>query len=937
MGIQVDDTGIDIIGTLFKGLQFYDDARTLRAEIYLDANGNLNISGLVVTAVAGGDSGGGGGGSGGAPTNASYLTLAAHPEISAERVLTPGDGLQGTDAGANSTYTLAVDTSVVRTSRQVLAGNGLSGGGALNADVTLSLTTPGTLTVSTSNASAGNHTHAITSSSNPGAAAALLSTNASGYLQLVRLGLGVTPSFPLHVLATTEQARLAYDTSNYVSLTVSSGGNLTVAPTGDFIFDPTGNDILPNVNYDLNLGALNKKYLTLHAAELWVETLVAQDTIATIGGRVIVAPTTTLIADLTSGATTFDVKHNQMQNGDRVLLQANGLVEWMAVASSATAIAGGYRYTITRNLDGSGANDWNAGDAVVNTGQTGSGFIDLYSLEGVTAPPLDYVYNFNTTGSVYSANYAQSSQFTLFGDSANTSTNDAMYFGRIGGTWANLYYNIGTAAVYTATLTWEFWNGGAWTSFSPTTTDFKITGARSTTWTASALTSWAATSVNGQTAFWVRVRISAFTSWATQPTQVGRRVSSQKLQWGPTVAGMVRNSSTFNDIIEHWAIGNLNGLYGYGADTYGVAVGKYSTATSYLTADATNGLRIMRGAVALGQWEVDGDFKIGTDLSAPASTNLIVFNVAQTYNSESVDVGDLLLGDNTASKANLFWDKSAGRLNFRGGTTTQIYVDTTGNLVAGNSTLNTNGLSITLSTAYDDVRAVRFLDGATVIGGVRGLVNGSDRAVALAAEKFASYNSMVEVYANCESSQTARAYLSAVYDNTYYAGVLLTADSAGNRIQLVGKVVESTALGARAYNSAAIATTTATWTLVTLDSERFDNDTIHSTATNTSRLTATTAGVYQIIFNGSFASNSTGFRAAVIKLNAAGVIGGGTTLAAFDVPAVNGDRTHICLSTLYSLGAADYVEVFVYQNSGGNLNLDAQGNYSPEFSMVRIA
>ena len=44
------------------------------------------------------------------------------------------------------------------------------------------------------------------------------------------------------------------------------------------------------------------KIRTLHAAEMYVETLVAQDVMATLGGRVMVAPTTTLIADLSNSA-----------------------------------------------------------------------------------------------------------------------------------------------------------------------------------------------------------------------------------------------------------------------------------------------------------------------------------------------------------------------------------------------------------------------------------------------------------------------------------------------------------------------------------------------------------------------------------------------------------------------------------------------------------
>jgi len=57
------------------------------------------------------------------------------------------------------------------------------------------IATPGTLTVATGNAAAAPHTHAITSSSDPGAAASLLATDASGYLELVRLQLGAATAW----------------------------------------------------------------------------------------------------------------------------------------------------------------------------------------------------------------------------------------------------------------------------------------------------------------------------------------------------------------------------------------------------------------------------------------------------------------------------------------------------------------------------------------------------------------------------------------------------------------------------------------------------------------------------------------------------------------------------------------------------------------------
>jgi len=586
MPIEFSDRALRVVGTNYQGIEFYDDDRALRATIYLDENGNLNISTAVVTTTTTEE---------GAPSalaSAPFLVVSADTTLLGERVFSPGNGLAGSDGGPGASYSLAVQL-------QTTSGLSLSASG-------LALGAPSTLTVATSNAvTASSHTHAITTSSNPGAAAAILATDASGNITLQNLTLagttGITASGAgagLTFSATgahTIQASHASGTLTVTAgstVTVSAGGNLVLSPTGDITLDPTGNDILPNTGYDLNIGSLTKKFLTLHAAELWVETLVAQDTIATIGGRVIVAPTTTLIADVTGIATSIDVKHNQMSSGDRVLLQANGKMEWMAITSSPSAITGGYRYNVTRNLEGFDGDTWTAGDAVVNTGQAGSGFIDLYSMESVLGRPVEYIYNYNQTGAVYTGNYATSSNWTIFGDGANTQTSDAVYFGVASGPWANLYYYIGTAAVYTATLTWEYWSGAAWTSFSPTTTDFKSTGLKSTTWTAASLTGWAANSVNSITAYWVRVRISAFTSFATQPTQVGKRVYREKSQFGPTIVGWVRNSTTFSDITEAWAIGNLNGLYGYSADDYGIGLGKYGAALANVTLDATNGLRL---------------------------------------------------------------------------------------------------------------------------------------------------------------------------------------------------------------------------------------------------------------------------------------------------------------------------------------------------------
>jgi hypothetical protein len=100
---------------------------------------------------------------------------------------------------------------------------------------------------------------------------------------------------------------------------------------------------LPTTNYDINLGSLGKKYLTLHAAELWVETLVAQNTIATIGGRILVGPTTKLTRDIVGSVpgpedTTIYVEHNQIASGDVLYMEANGQLEWIQATSGPSGV-----------------------------------------------------------------------------------------------------------------------------------------------------------------------------------------------------------------------------------------------------------------------------------------------------------------------------------------------------------------------------------------------------------------------------------------------------------------------------------------------------------------------------------------------------------------------------------------------------------------------
>lgn len=138
----------------------------------------------------------------------------------------------------------------------------------------------------------------------------------------------------------------------------------------------------------------------------------------------------------------------------------------------------------------------------------------------------------------------------------------------------------------------------------------------------------------------------------------------------------------------------------------------------------------------------------------------------------------------------------------------------------------------------------------------------------------------------------------------------------------------------RVFHSAAQSVNTATDTYLAFNSERFDqaggtSATQHDTVTNNSRLIARYAGIYQITGNVNFAGNATGTRYAFIRIN-------GTTRIASNMTTADATENPIVVTTLYQLAVNDYVELGVRQTSGGALNVQAAGNQSPEFMMIRV-
>lgn len=135
----------------------------------------------------------------------------------------------------------------------------------------------------------------------------------------------------------------------------------------------------------------------------------------------------------------------------------------------------------------------------------------------------------------------------------------------------------------------------------------------------------------------------------------------------------------------------------------------------------------------------------------------------------------------------------------------------------------------------------------------------------------------------------------------------------------------------RVYNTGTQALNNATTTAITFDSERYDTDSIHSTSSNTSRLTFATAGLYSIGGTVSL-TGETDYTSIVvlIRLNGTTSIGQTRLLAAGTFSA---DQPTMQVHAVYKFAANDYVELCVIQeNTSANSETTVvAANHSPEF------
>lgn len=137
----------------------------------------------------------------------------------------------------------------------------------------------------------------------------------------------------------------------------------------------------------------------------------------------------------------------------------------------------------------------------------------------------------------------------------------------------------------------------------------------------------------------------------------------------------------------------------------------------------------------------------------------------------------------------------------------------------------------------------------------------------------------------------------------------------------VGSAASSSAVGVSLYNTTDQTVNNNATTLIAWNSETFDTDGFHDTATNNSRITIPSgkAGKYLLNVIITWQGNTTGNRRIIVYKNGAQITTNTTTIHSVVDTGTANSNTNFHTNVL-DLAVGDYIQIYVFQNSGGALS-----------------
>jgi len=159
--------------------------------------------------------------------------------------------------------------------------------------------------------------------------------------------------------------------------------------------------------------------------------------------------------------------------------------------------------------------------------------------------------------------------------------------------------------------------------------------------------------------------------------------------------------------------------------------------------------------------------------------------------------------------------------------------------------------------------------------------------------------------------------------HTFSAGEVVTDTTMNNSVTAVLNFLLARPILRARQTVAQSITSGGAGSALTFDSEDVDSSGMHSTSSNTSRATAVYPGWYLFAGNGSLVQNATGLRTLSWNINGSAQSGAGSSDGGAGVGI---DFRHPAAATLFFLNVGDFVEMILFQNSGGALNTEVSGS-----------
>jgi uncharacterized membrane protein YkgB len=538
-----------------------------------------------------------------------------------------------------STGTLTVAALKTLTVSNTITLTGTSDGFSVNVPASgTSAMGAATLTVATTNnATVANHTHAITSSSAPGAATSLLASDASGYLQLVRLGIGTAPAFQLHVgSGATSGIPLA---ANTIAAVQAAGGT-----AGAYLTVKAG------TNPEVFMGSDASTYGTIGTFsnnDLGFRTNNTLKMIIQAGGNVGIGTS----------------------NPGAYLLYVNGT---MNVASDLLLSGATANLYLKDTSTGFSAAATTVVNLITGAAFRSSNFTAGISGFGISAAGDAEFNNLRARGEIASAVFKINEIAATAGTqgiffSAAALTQDQALPGALAGSFSfqaknsdagGMLFGIGDIVRFKA------WTGAgvsdAWVTITARTNN-------------GSTTTYTATLNSGSTSTTLRAGMAAV-DYGPSGTGFITLSTDGTVGASPNLTMATHAGSPWSATTTLVRLGNLNGSYGYATAVHGLGAGQYGVSgQSWITADQTNGVRIGSNTTTRIQLNPNGSGFLASSNIAWDTAGAATI-AGWTINSASITSGGITLAASATAASNKIY-VGTGAFN---NTNTAFYVDGTG-------------------------------------------------------------------------------------------------------------------------------------------------------------------------------------------------------------------------------------------------------------------